>query len=270
MIFPLLMMMALAACDNVATGQQTLVAFEEGMETRRANLNATGTAEIESVLLTLDVSQTRLARARSQGGLLAATLSERGIENQVIATATPVEFRVEAADPFGDLMRQREATQSAPLAAPPATPDPAAAPTDVQVTPFATETLEPASQPTPPPTTPPSFPDNLRDVVLASSLADNDCAAQTVTAFDTTAPRLYVVARAFDITPGTRISSVWLRGDEVLASFDFTPDFTIDNACIWFFADPSDFDFTPGDYTVQLQIDGELAAPPVDFPIQAP
>ncbi len=244
----ILTLFALAACDNVATGQQTLVAFDEDMEERRSVLAATSTANMEILLLTLDFSEVQLTRVRVQQDDLIATLQAAGVAVQLpaiapAATATPV----------------------AMFNAPNAPQDPNVEPTEIQITPFA-PTLPPTLPP--PPTVAQDFPDNLRQIVLAPDVGADDCATQVVTSFSTQAERVYIVARAFGIASGTEIASVWERDGEPLARFAFTPDFAINDACIWFFADPTDFDFIPGNYAVTLQISGAQAAPTVNFPIQ--
>ncbi|HEX2907185.1 MAG TPA: hypothetical protein VHO69_10020 [Phototrophicaceae bacterium] len=49
--------------------------------------------------------------------------------------------------------------------------------------------------------------------------------------------------------------------------YDFTPDFVIEQNCIWFYIDSSDTDFTPGNWTVQLEMNGQVVGEPVAFTI---
>jgi hypothetical protein len=76
-----------------------------------------------------------------------------------------------------------------------------------------------------------------------------------------------VVARAVDIAAGSVLTSQWFREDVLLTTFDYMPDFVIENACIWFFADQTDFEFALGSYSVNLLVNGEAAAPSIPFTI---
>jgi hypothetical protein len=255
LILFLLMLGVLAACDNVATGQQTLVAFDEDMEGRREQLAATSTASMEILLLTLDASDVQLGRVRSQQQDMIATLETRGIAFQPPATLPPASTLA----PTTDFNLPQE------------TLAPDVTPTEIPITPFMTfspPTLTPV--PTPSPVEDEAeidYPDNLRDIVLASAVRDDDCAQQPMSHFSVSSERIYIVARAFNIQSNTEITSIWSRDGEELTRFSFTPDFVIDNACIWFYADSTDFEFVVGDYSILLQINGAPAAPAIAFPI---
>ncbi|MFW5709316.1 MAG: hypothetical protein ACOCX5_03745 [Chloroflexota bacterium] len=259
-LLTLLVSMLLVACGETSgTAQQTLVAHDASMGTLRAAVAATSTANVERLLSTLDYSELQLTRVNEISGRMQSTLRARDIDINLSITQTPTP---------GPTSAIVVATSTAPPPPGNFTPSPTreitATPTDVPVTPvFSTPT--PTSQII-------ISNDKLRDVVLATGVGSDDCATDAVDSFTSEADQIYIVARAFDIAPGTTVTSVWERTStgEALATFAFTPDFEIDDECIWFFATPEDFAFTPGNYRVTLQVEGVPADIPVGFSIVTP
>lgn len=234
----------LGACASSGTAQQTLVAHDNALNTRRADLEATSTASMEQVLATLDASENALTRVARNRGRILSTLDSRGIAVTFLPTLVP-------------------STPTLTPAAAVGTPAPDR-PTDVPVTPFLASPTPTRSVPTQVRTTD----TRLQSVVMASAVGDDDCATTITSQFTPRSEQVYIVARAVGIVSGTRLSSQWTTADgQALAIFDFVPDFDIDDACIWFFATPEDFPFTPGSYNVTLLIDGQVAAGPVRFTI---
>ena len=107
----------------------------------------------------------------------------------------------------------------------------------------------------------------LYNPVMAEGVGDNDCALASTTSFLATSPKIYVVATAANILPGMVLGSQWFRDGTPVVTHDFTPQSAINQNCIWFFVDPTDFPFTPGNYTVQLTIDGKQSGQPIPFTI---
>jgi hypothetical protein len=262
------------ACAGTASGQQTLVAYDNQLETRRAALAVTSTAEMERLVFTLDASHLMLTRVNdSQLGLI-STLDARDIP--VVMPPTRIPGPISNA-PAGttDTPRARindnprRQTRQAERNLSPAANN--SQPTNVPVTPFAPSPTAQPGRPSPVPVTPATTPNGqLQEIVTSRAVdPDTDCAVDVANNFSPDADSIYVVARATGITSGTQISSDWARnGGELLATFTFTPDFDIDDACIWFFAEPTDFEFAPGSYSVTLRIDGLPAAEPARFIIQ--
>lgn len=228
--------LAVTACGGVTPQQQTLQAQNDTLLTQIANLETTVTVNADRLQITIEYVNTDMARVSTQQGRLIATLQERG-------------FGLE--EMFGVIA----AIQATGVPAPPTSVNP----TNVPVTP---QGVVPAS-PAPPPAETPSAPDQpqpaLGQIVTAQGVDASDCAINITNQFSPTAERIYVVARATNVQPGTLIRSRWVFNDNQLAAFDFTPNFAIPNACIWFFADQTDFPFTPGAYTVFLELAGAPA-----------
>lgn len=249
-----LLAIIVSGCSNEGVSQQTLVAFEAQLDTQREVVGATRTAELELLLLTLDYSYVELTRTKSQYDSMNAILVTRGVTVEV-PTMMATEPAPNTSEPF-------------------ITPDADQPIVDVIVTPFMTPTAEiiPTATPNENGVTtsqdqPPIISDNLRDIALSATVGEDDCANGVTSTFNTSSERIYIVARAFDIVANTEISSTWWRGGEQVANFTFMPSFPINNACIWFFADPTDFDFSAGGYEVILQLNGQDVTPPIPFNI---
>lgn len=253
----LLFVILLSACSNEGVSQQTLVAFEAQLDEQRDIIGATNTAELETLLLTLDYSYVELTRTHAQRNNMNLILVTRGVTVEV-PTLAPTQPAMDTPSPF-------------------VTPD-ADQMMDVIVTPFMTATIEVILPTATPNTADVGIPsgdeatlpanNNLRDIMLSSGVGDDDCAIDRTTTFTTQSERIYIVARAFDVMPNTEISSIWRRGDEQLVTFPFTPTFPINDACIWFFADPTDFSFDAGVYDVTLSLNGQPITAPISFTIE--
>jgi len=95
----------------------------------------------------------------------------------------------------------------------------------------------------------------LVNLTTSPSVGDDDCAQNAATTFSTSTPEIYIVANAYEITPGMTLSSQWdISGQQ--RTFDYDPKFAIDGACIWFYIDQSEFTFQPGEAHVSLSLNG--------------
>ena len=103
--------------------------------------------------------------------------------------------------------------------------------------------------------------------VMAAQVGENDCALAAQASFPSSAERIYVVATAANIPPGTTMGAVWSLDGQTLTTQDFTPDFTIAQNCVWFYVDPTDFPFSIGTYSVQLTLAGQPSTAPITFDI---
>lgn len=231
-----MMVILLAACGGVSSREQTLEAQVGTQAIEVAAIAASATVDADRLRATLDTAETLLARERIQRQNMVSTLQERGIAVQsapgeVVQAAPPTET------PFG-------------LAAQP-TPFPNQQP---QITPQAQQQV----------TTPTATvggigsPLGLSNIVTAPDVGDDDCALNPTNQFTPNTEAIYVVALATNLADGTTVTTRWSSGGQVLATFDFTYGF-IQQACIWFFADQTDFEFVPGDYTINIQVNGTIA-----------
>ncbi len=220
----------LAACGISPGEQQTLEAYEISLLTQLANLQGTALGNEAQLAQTVEWSSTRLARVNTEQALMQATLEATGIFLNAplsIVTDLPQNSRV--------------VTPIAPLT------------NSVQMTPANPPTSELGSSP-------------LSNVVMATDVSTDDCALGITSQFNTSTDRIYIVATARDLPGGTIIVTRWLRGAELVTSFSHTFDW-LDEACIWFFADQSDFAFTPGSYSVVMEIDNTTVTQSISFTI---
>lgn len=226
----------LASCGNTGAEQQTLDAHEMGLGTSVISIQQEANARSQRLQATLDYAETQVARAATQQQYIVNTLEGRGmvVVLPAAATARPVSAPPNSNSPGSS---NSSPDQSLP---------------QVQVTPF-TPTPEPVEY-------------LLRSMVMATGVDNNDCAIGVTNQFMPSNAQIYVVALATELQNGTTVVSRWMRGDEELARFDHTFGY-IEDACIWFYADQTDFEFVPGQYQVILEINGELAAPPATFTI---
>jgi hypothetical protein len=249
-----ILLIFLSACGVGATDQQTMVAYNTLASTQRSVFYLTATVDAERGFITLDAIQDRIDRALDQRQFMLSTLEARGVDTSQlpqIRTPTPVTLVPDV--------------PLAPIATSTATGGDVALPTSVIVTPLMISPTPFVAQPiqqTPIPNTP------LRDIVMSQGVGDDDCAVGVTNNFPANTPEIYVVARAVGVSAGTNLATRWLDSAGIeLAYFEFTPDFTIDNACIWFFADNTDFPFVAGGYTVVFEVNSAPASAPIPFTI---
>lgn len=247
------LLIALSACAAPGTQQQTLVAYETYVATEQQRISQVGTVEYERLLMTLEYSETQIARAQVQQNAMIATLTLRGFDAAAV------------------LPQQAVVVLNTPTPAPNATVDPSqpTATPQLIITPFFTQqpsTLAPSTQASGSSNT---TTNPLSEFVTASSVGDDDCAQTVTNQFTTQTAEIYVVARARNTQPGIQFGSRWFNRDtgEELAFFDYTPNFAIDNECIWFYATSDDFPFTVGNYSVVLEVNGQAVSERIPFVI---
>jgi hypothetical protein len=225
-----------SACKVSGTTELTLVAENLDLGTQIADVRATATYAADRLNMTLEYLQTASKDVVERQQLLSGTLVQSGLNPSGVQPITVT------AAPLGQLTPEAGGPQ------PQATPPPDA--------PNNTADTTSGGQPT------------LSNIVMAEAVGKDDCAVGSVTTFTPNADRIYVVATASNIPSGTKLNSRWLAGGKEVVAHDFTPDFEIKNACIWFFIDKTDTAFTPGNWSVQLEINGAAAGAPVAFSIQ--
>ncbi len=228
----LLVGLLLAACQRQNEIQLTLIAQNATLQSEIGGVRQTATVDAERLQITVDYMGTLIGRAEEQRALLQATLVARGTDPANIANIAP-QFNTPFPTPGG------------------ASPDNALLPTPV---PQQTEIIQESTTPA------------LVNYTIASGVGNDDCALNNVSAFTTADSEIYVVATGENITSGTNIAARFsVAGQEIL--HDFTPDFDIDGACVWFFIDQNDLAFRAGTWSVQLELNGTPASPPIPFTI---
>jgi hypothetical protein len=238
-------LLALAACGP-GTIDPTLVAEHDALSTQIVDLRATATVLFDQLALTSEFGGTSVARERRRNLELIATLQSFGLDPTALAQVSPQPPQSTATP-----LPQAQPPQPGPITPVPVTN---AAP------PVGGNAIIPTAT---------SGTQTVFNVITAENVGENDCAIGPMSSFSSSAERIYVSATAANITPGTVLGSQWYdAANTLLVSHDFTPDFEINENCIWFYVDQTDFAFTPGNYAVQLTINGAASGPLVPFTIR--
>lgn len=238
-ILMMIIVLLVAACGGNNNIELTLVAENSLLSTQISDVRSTATYESDRLQITVEYVQTAITQVAQQNQALAATLAKAGFDPTQIAQVAPVDIPVYTPT-------QRPVVISTQTTA------------DPNVTPSSTTTDL---------MTPTAGAPSLYNIVTALGVGSNDCALSSVTVFPVTTEEIYVVATAANITPGTLLGSQWFNEGQQVVSHEFTPDFLIDQNCIWFYIDTSDTPFTPGNWSVQLTINNVPAGSPVPFTI---
>jgi hypothetical protein len=232
----------LAACSGASTVEQTLVAENQLLSTQIADTRSTATVGADRLLITLEHAQTDVRHVDNQYLNLVATLVERGTPIEAIGGITPL------------------AATAAPVAQPTAVSAPAASEE------VSAQDNVPAPTAAPVATVTVAGPPRLSNIVTAEGIDENDCAVNPTSTFNTNTAEIYVVAVAAGFQPGTTfVTSRWRQEGTEVVTFDFNPEFT--EGCLWFFIDQTDIVFTPGNWSVELEINGGLVGAPLPFTI---
>ncbi len=233
----------MTACGTSITDQQTLIAYEETFVVQLADIHATATVDRERLMATVERAGTLVGRAGADRRAMISTLEARGVPIllDAITPAPPSQGENSGDENAPSSVGGSGGGQAAPV---------------VMVTPF-----------TPTPDTAASVAQTgLSNIVIAAGVDANDCPMGISNQFSVNVPEVYVVALARGFQDGTTVISRWRRGEEPVAEFSLTYG-AIEEACIWFFIDQTDFTFTPGDYSVTLEVNG-IALPPLAFTLQ--
>jgi len=97
----------------------------------------------------------------------------------------------------------------------------------------------------------------VSDLSTAAGLVSNSgCSSGTVRQFSPRVPEIYVTARVTELRAGANFQVTWFRGDALVAETNWQATYSKSFECIWFYATPEDFAFTPGSYSATLTVDG--------------
>ena len=234
-----LMALAIAACTPNGDIELTLVNQNLALSTEIAGVRSTATFAADERNITAEYIQTAVLQMTQDWQILGATLSASGINPANITPGAPIPTQIPPAQvnpPVG----------GTPL------------PTNVDGTGTSGNVIITATVPAEP---------SLYNIVTSTGVGANDCALDSTTTFSTTDQQIYVVATAANIPAGTALSAQWYQEGTLVVSHDFSPDFDIAQNCIWFYIDQTDTPFTPGNWSVQLAMNGQSIGSPVTFTI---
>ncbi|MBL8131149.1 MAG: hypothetical protein JNL42_04765 [Anaerolineae bacterium] len=105
-------------------------------------------------------------------------------------------------------------------------------------------------------------------VATALTVRDSDgCADLAANSFTADVQRIYVTARAQNIAQGTVMRVEWFYEGSVTFSESFTIGVNDDDYCLWFYIEPTETAFSPGNWSVQLYANEQAIQPNVAFTI---
>ena len=244
---------ALAACASNSP-QLTATVLYERARAEVESLRSTATVARARMETTLEYAAARVAQAEDAGEFLQFSLIGLGTDTSFIATNVS---QIEIA-PTRIALTTPTATRQAEIS---------------EVGPIALATLSPTASATrsagaSPPLATAAGP-RLDNIVMASGVNRNDCAIDVNPVFTPASTEIYVVAEAYNIPAGAKISSRWHRRGIEVAYFSFDVENRIDGNCIWFFIDQTDTAFVAGAWSVELRVDNIPLGPPIAFQVQA-
>ncbi len=257
-----LVLLATAGCNMFAppAANQTLAAERDFAGTQVAEARASATPAADRLSVTVEAAQTGVARSASQSTRIAATLFALGTPFVDIRFITP-EAPTQAAIPGSGGSGQA------------AGGPPAVQPTVIgQGSAQGNATLLGQPAPTLPGaevTTAPANPDvpALLNAVTTDRVGADDCAVGSVTDFASNALGVYVVATARNVPAGSQLTARFLNDGVEQVYYDWSPNFNINEGCVWFYMPASDVPFTAGSWSAQLELNGAPAGSPVPFTV---
>ncbi len=216
----------LPACNPESSGGPVQTAAQLG--TQITDIRRQSTSAAERLQITLDDAQEKLTLVQDNQDALRGTLSARGYEPP--------------ANLSGDTPLANSSTQlsSIPIITPPI----------AARNPTAAGALVPS----------------LSDFRLGPEIGADDCIAIPQSRFPATAATIYTSARARNLPPATRLRTRWFFAGELRIAFDYTPGYAIADHCVWFFIDPRETPFTPGEWLVQWEL-AEQTYPSLPFTV---
>jgi hypothetical protein len=254
------LLVALSGCnfftppDNAVQLVQT---ENETYTTQIAAVQATATYASDRLMLTMEFAQTAVRNVDAQSTRIASTLIVRGTmvvdssnitpiaptqraatEGQVAPTPTGVSGQVVAPIVVG------EGSARGSIDLPEPTPVLTALP---QITPNVNNSNDTGSSP------------SLSNVTLSGAVGGDDCPVSPSSQFSAQDESIYVTAVGNNLTPNNLITSRWMFNGTQVATYDWSPPGNVNGACIWFYITQEGVEFTPGNWGVELTIDGNAA-----------
>lgn len=107
----------------------------------------------------------------------------------------------------------------------------------------------------------------VSNLSAAASLDTNSgCSSGSVRQFSQSVSEIFVTARVAALRAGASFQVAWFRGDSLVYEVGWQPTHSKSFECIWFYATPEDFAFTPGGYSATMIVDGfELGSTEFDI-----
>lgn len=234
--------------------EQTLAADYASTATQIVIIRESATALADRLNVTLEHAQTAVRAADAQSTRIAGTLQATGMQFIDTRFITPLFPTPVANDTAQNSSNPQPVFAITPVNSGEGAQGNSALQIQPSPTPIATVTIDPESP-------------RLENTVLAQSVGADDCPTGTTTVFPTNSEGVYVSALAFNIAPNNVIVSRWSREGIEVVSYDWSPGFDIEQGCIWFYMPATDVDFSAGNWSVQLELDGVTVGQPIGFTV---
>lgn len=218
------------------------------------NIRQTATVLADRLAITLEHAQTAVRAADAQTTRIAATLLATGMpfidaRNITPLFATPVPNQV-----VGSNSTSPPVFAITPVSSGEGAQGNSTLQNQPSPTPGATTTIDPEAP-------------RLENILLTQAVGADDCPTGATTVFPTNSQGVYVSALAFNLYPNHVVTSRWLRDGTEVVNYSWSPSFDIEQGCIWFYMPATDVDFSAGNWSVQLELDGVLVGQPAGFTV---
>ncbi len=253
----------LSACNffSQPADLQTENLQNEIAQTQIVDIRATATVNADRMMITLENAQTAVGNANLQSTRIVATLMAQG--TLIVDASDIIPILPTLAPETVDNSASANPQVANPLLTPQVSGQ-GSARGDTQLIPT---TPTPVAPQQPQPTVNPNGP-SLTNITLTQQVGADDCPITSTDTFTMSATDIYITAVASNVQANTTtFSSTWAYEGTQVAYYEWTPDFAIRSACVWFHMPPADVDYNAGNYTVQLAMEGANYGSPIAFTI---
>lgn len=250
----------LSACNffNQPADLQTENLQNELAQTQIAAVRATATLNADRMLITLESAQTAVGNVNLQSTRIASTLIAGGMSfvdaNAITPVASTQDVSIATSTP-GSQIANPLLTPGAPVvnSGGAAQGDSALVPT-TPTAPGDSSSDQSAENVQVDPSAP-----SLTSITLTDAVGADDCPISSSTSFSASTTEIYVTAVGNNIPASATLDSIWWLEGAQMQNYSWTPGFAVNGVCIWFRLPSSEVTFTPGNWSVDLTIDGAPA-----------
>lgn len=100
----------------------------------------------------------------------------------------------------------------------------------------------------------------LTNITLTLNVGADDCPIGSTSSVSSSANDVYVTAYAQNLTASNTLTSRWMFEGAEMVTYSWSPSGNINGACIWFHMPASAVAYTPGNWSVEVLLDGIVSA----------
>jgi hypothetical protein len=103
----------------------------------------------------------------------------------------------------------------------------------------------------------------------AAQVRESDgCASGLQSEFSSNSPAIYITARVLNAVAGATVGAEWIyEGNVIFQSSSYSIPEDDDDFCLWFYIEPTDVQFTPGNWLARFTLNGTAVEPTASFTI---